>query len=86
MTRYLFHCANGAHQFDAEGVELEDLHAAHQEAIRCMGELLTNLPPDFWSKGSLAIFVTDAALNLLFSITTMATAPLGLPDLLDTPS
>ncbi len=82
MTRYFFHCADSTRHLDAEGIELEDLDAAHQEAIRWMGELLTEFPQDFWSKGCLAILVTDASWNLLFSVTTMAAEPQGTSNLL----
>lgn len=84
MTRYFFHCADSPRHFDVDGVELEDLRAAHSEAVRWMGELLTEFPHDFWSKGHLAILVTDAAWNLLFSVTTIAAEPQGAFNLLDT--
>lgn len=52
-------------------MELPNIDAAHQEAVKWMAELLNERPEDFWSAGRLAIFVTDDSWRLLFSVTTM---------------
>lgn len=57
---------------DEEGMELPDLAAAHEESVKWMAELLTELSDDFWNDGRLVVLVTDDRFRLLFSVTTMA--------------
>ena len=83
MTRYFFHSANGTRHLDNEGMVLPSLDAARQEAIRWMGELLTELPDDLWSAGKFAIFVTDADWRLFFSVTTICAEVPGAAEMIE---
>lgn len=82
MTRYFFHSANGAHHLDNVGMALPSLDAARKEAVRWMGELLTEFPDNFWPAGKLVVFVTDADWKLFFSITTMCAEVPGVAEMI----
>jgi hypothetical protein len=49
MPRFHFHIVNGKNVYDESGVELPDVDAARNEAVRFAGEVLgEGLPFDFW--------------------------------------
>jgi hypothetical protein len=44
MPRFFFHLEDGATFLDADGIDLPDLKAARDEAIRATGEMLREIP------------------------------------------
>ena len=67
MARYFFHSANGSRQRDVEGLELESIQAAELEAVRLLGDLLSERPEALFPSLTLTITVTDASGQVVFS-------------------
>jgi hypothetical protein len=60
MQRYFFHLKDGHTSLDGEGVDLADLNAARQEALRFSGEVLREGPGDsLWTGEPWRLWVTD---------------------------
>jgi len=74
VPRYYFHTEDGRATPDRDGVDLPDLAAARQEAIRALGEILKEGSEAFWVDGFLRMRVADAAGLTLFLIEVSATA------------
>jgi len=60
MTRYFFHMQDGEAVVDDEqGLELPDLNAAREEAIRTCAEMLRDMPPAIKNGDPFRLWVTD---------------------------
>ena len=59
MTCYFFHIQDGDTMLDAEGVELPDLNAAREEAIRACGEIVRDIPTAFKNGEPFRLWVTN---------------------------
>jgi hypothetical protein len=58
--RYFFHVKDGKEMFDQEGVELLDLSAVKEEAVKASTELLEGLhEEEFWNGEPWKLWVTD---------------------------
>jgi hypothetical protein len=68
MSRYFFHTKDGRCIADEDGTELPNQGFARIEAIKLMGELLTNFPEKFWETGSLSVIVSNQDRLTLFTI------------------
>lgn len=68
MPRYFFHSANGKRQFDAEGLELSGVRAAEIEAVRFLGDLLSEQPDTLLSSDALTITVSDTNGQTVLSV------------------
>lgn len=77
MARYFFHTANGTMQHDGEGLELATMHAAELEAVRFLGDLLSEQPGVVSSSQVLTITVTDAGGRVAFSVKASMSGPQG---------
>ncbi|TPI32628.1 hypothetical protein FJ414_21380 [Mesorhizobium sp. B3-1-6] len=78
MTRYYFHVDNGTFVPDPEGVDLPDLDAARQEAVRTAGEMINDSKQSFWEHMTPWIMnVTDDENHLLFTLQFAAKVPSG---------
>ena len=70
MPRYHFSSVDGGRDWDPEGVDLPDQHAARAYAVRYAGELLQSEPEAVWDAGQWRVEVSDDAGTLLFTVTT----------------
>ena len=68
VARYFFHTTNGAPTRDAEGLELATTHRAELEAVRFLGDLLSEQPEALWPSRSLTITVTDVGGRVAFTV------------------
>jgi hypothetical protein len=59
MSRYFFHVQDGSPVLDNEGLELPNLDAAREEAIRSCGELVRELPKALKKGDPFRLWVTD---------------------------
>ena len=60
MPRYHFHTEDGECLRDEDGVELADLEAAKREAVKLLGESLSDDACQFWVHEAFRVIVTDA--------------------------
>jgi len=74
VPRYYFHTEDSRQAPDREGVDLPDLAAARQEAVRALGEMLKERSEAFWNEGLLRMRVADGAGLTLFLIEVNAIA------------
>ncbi|RUX33440.1 hypothetical protein EOA23_06650 [Mesorhizobium sp. M2A.F.Ca.ET.042.01.1.1] len=73
-----FHVDNGEFNPDDEGVDLPDLDAARQEAVRAAGEMINDSKQSFWEHMTPWIMnVTDDQNRLLFTLQFAAKVPSG---------
>jgi UDP-glucose 4-epimerase len=70
MARYFFHTADGSCDRDEEGVELPDVQAARIEAIRYIGEMLTQHPDVLGDGHDFSVEVVNEDDTLLFKVIT----------------
>jgi hypothetical protein len=76
MPRYHFHTEDGRHHPDADGLELADALAVRTEAIRAMGQLVSERHEDFWRDGSFRMIVADhTGLTLIILDLTATVSP-----------
>lgn len=59
MPRFFFHTEDGRCLQDEEGTDLIDVHAARNEAVMILAELLKDDPEEFWRDRSFKLTVTD---------------------------
>ena len=59
MPRFYFHTEDGQLLRDEEGTDLVDVHAARNEAVAILAELLKEDPEEFWKDRSFKLTVTD---------------------------
>jgi hypothetical protein len=82
--RYYFHVRDGKEMLDQEGVELLDLSAVKEEAVKASAELLEGLDQEeFWNGEPWKLWVTDkpnGAGNTLLSL--IFTAQVSAPSVL----
>jgi hypothetical protein len=65
MPKFYFHTEDGHAFRDEEGTELADCHAARNEAVVVLAELLKEDPEEFWRDRSFTVTVTnDVGLTL----------------------
>ena len=65
MPVFYFHTEDGRSFRDEEGVELVDCHAARNEALVVLAELVKEDPEEFWRERSFTVTVTnDVGLTL----------------------
>ncbi|MGX9147992.1 DUF6894 family protein [Mesorhizobium sp. 128a] len=67
MSRYFFHVLNGKALVDEVGVELIDLNAMRNEAIRSSGEMLST-GQQTWAGEAWQMVVTDETETVVFSV------------------
>ncbi|MBZ9863114.1 DUF6894 family protein [Mesorhizobium sp. CA12] len=78
MPVFYFHVDNGTFIPDNEGVDLPDLDAARQEAVRAAGEMINESKQSFWERMTPWIMnVTDGQNHLLFTLQFAAKVPSG---------
>ena len=68
MPRYFFHVFNGSAHPDTEGIELQGLEEARQEAIQTTGEIIQEDGIKSWKNSDWHMDVTDAAGQVLFRL------------------
>ena len=74
MPRYFFHTEDGTCARDELGTELADDHAARNEAVVVLAELVKENPDEFWSDAAFTLTVTDEAGLTLYILDLAATA------------
>ena len=60
MARYYFNVRDGSSLDDHEGVELSDLGAARQEALRIAAGLLRDSADEIWALSEWSMHVADS--------------------------
>ncbi len=81
MNRFFFNTQDGEAVSDVEGVELPDIARAKVEAVKLMGELLTEHAEEFWRTRNFTISVSDEGGATLFTVMTAAASmPMRHPD------
>ena len=68
MPRYFFHAEDHRLISDTEGVELDGLEAARDEAVHRACKLLTANPQQLWETKRWRLLATDADARILFTI------------------
>jgi len=66
--RYFFNVAGAVHDPDNEGLELSDLDAAREAAVRLAAEYIRNLPALVWKGEELRLEVTNSDRLILFTL------------------
>lgn len=79
MPRFFFHLDDGTPASIDDGVELPDLGAAREMALRYLGQSLANGPDDFWSHGEWRLTVTDENRLTHFTLHVVATEAPSMP-------
>jgi hypothetical protein len=74
VTRFYFHTEDGQPLRDGVGVDLADLDAARNEAVRAFCEILRERSREFWADGAFRMIVADGDALTLFVIEVTATA------------
>jgi hypothetical protein len=74
MPRYFFNVHDGTSELDAEGVDLPNICAAQEQAIRTAGELLRDMAGKFWDGEEWSLEVTDGAEHVHFTLRFSARA------------
>ena len=59
MPRYFFHVLDGDTSLDGVGLDLHDLAAARNEAIRACGEMVRDIPDAICNGNPWQMWVTD---------------------------
>ena len=59
MPRYYFHLEDGQCLLDENGLDLPDIVAAQDEALRTSGDLLRGGEGDIWNGSAWRLWVTD---------------------------
>jgi len=59
MPRFYFHTEDGRCLRDEDGTDLTDVHAARNEAVTILAEVLKEDPEEFWRDRSFKLTVTD---------------------------
>jgi hypothetical protein len=77
MGRYHFHTEDGRHHHpDPDGLDLADTGAVRSEAIKALGQLVSERPDDFWREGAFRMIVADhAGLTLIVLDLTATVSP-----------
>jgi hypothetical protein len=76
MPRYHFHTEDGHHHPDPDGLELSDPLSVRTEAIRALGQLVSERHEDFWREGSFRMIVADhTGLTLIILDLTATVSP-----------
>jgi hypothetical protein len=73
MPRYFFHTEDGERVRDEEGTELPDNHAARNEAVVAMADLVKWNPEKFWKDETFRLTVTDENGLVLYVLDLSAT-------------
>lgn len=71
MPRYFFNLAGAAHDPDDEDVELKDIAAAREEAVRAAAEHLRDRPDVVWGGEEFRMEVTDSDRLILFTFVAL---------------
>jgi hypothetical protein len=82
MARYFFHMRDGETILDREGIELANLDAVREEALRACGEMLRDIPEAIHNGEPFRLWVTDKPCgrgHTLFAV-TVATKSGRLPE------
>ena len=66
--RLFFNLAGAVHDPDNDGVELPDIGAAREQAVKFAGEYINHRPEAVWLGDELRLEVTDANRLLLFTL------------------
>ncbi len=72
MPNYYFDIIDGENFFDENGLELPDLAAARNEAVRYSAEVLREMPERFWNCETWVMTVSDSDRNPLFTLKFLA--------------
>lgn len=59
MAKYFFHSEDGHPHDDEQGLELADLSAARNEALRMLSDMIRGKPENVLGTGNFKIVVTD---------------------------
>lgn len=73
MPSYFFEIEDGSGVEDDDGIELPNLGAAREQAVRLMGELLRDRPVALWAARRWRLTVKDADKRPLFKIAVTVT-------------
>lgn len=68
MPRYYFNTVDGRRYPDEDGVDLVDMTAVRQSAMRIVGELLKEQPAEFWDTGRLKLEVANEAGDTVLAV------------------
>jgi hypothetical protein len=69
MPRYFFHIlSNGETVADDEGIDLEDIHAAREEAVASARDLARSADQDGFGRESRSVQIADAAGAILGTV------------------
>jgi 3-deoxy-D-manno-octulosonate 8-phosphate phosphatase KdsC-like HAD superfamily phosphatase len=68
MPRFFFHTADGEIVRDHSGVELPDQAAARTQAVKFIGDLVSDEPELLATGAKFCVEVTDAAKRRLFTV------------------
>ena len=74
MPRFFFHTEDGRCLQDEEGTDLIDVHAARNEALIILAEMLKDDPEEFWKDRSFKVTVTDDRGLMLYILDVSAVA------------
>jgi hypothetical protein len=74
VPRFYFHTEDGQLLRDRVGVDLPNLDAARNEAVRAFCEILKERSCEFWADGVFRMVVVDGDALTLFVIEVTATA------------
>ncbi|MGH6963684.1 MAG: DUF6894 family protein [Phenylobacterium sp.] len=74
MPKFFFHTEDGRCQQDEQGTDLIDVHAARNEAVVILAEVLKDDPEEFWKDRSFKLTVTDARGLTLYILDVSAVA------------
>jgi len=70
VARYFFHTADGSRDRDEDGVDLPDIQAARLEAIRYVGEMLSQHPDLLGTGQDFCVEVMNEHDQLMFKVVT----------------
>ena len=74
MPRFFFHTEDGRCLRDEDGTDLTDVHAARNEALIILAEMLKDDPEEFWKDRSFKVTVTDDRGLMLYILDVSAVA------------
>lgn len=75
MPRFFFDTDDASAPADVDGVELPNLAAARDMALRYAGECLMSHPQDCWDRGEWRLVVRDESRATLFSVQVLVAEP-----------
>ena len=79
MPKFFFHTEDGTCVRDTDGTELPDVHAARNEAVVILGELVREDPDQFWRDAGFRLTVAneDGLTLYILDLSAVASPTLG---------